>query len=92
MKNSKHKPFLVTAGLVVAVLLLAAGNKQGSTPLAFPQPANFPPPVYRMESNPLTKEGFELGRKLFYDPLLSRDGSISCATSRAVRSPITATM
>jgi hypothetical protein len=24
-------------------------------------------PVYQFEDNPLTEEGFELGRKLFYD-------------------------
>lgn len=71
------------ASLAVLVLLLAAVSKKEShvaTSLVFPQPANFPAPVYNMASNPLTKEGFELGRKLFYDPLLSRDGSISCAT------------
>lgn len=30
--------------------------------------------------NPLTREKVELGRKLFFDPRLSRDNSISCAT------------
>ncbi|MEL6804026.1 MAG: cytochrome c peroxidase, partial [Bacteroidota bacterium] len=28
----------------------------------------------------LTEEGIELGRRLFYDPLMSRDNSISCAS------------
>ena len=28
--------------------------------------------------NPLTVKGVELGRMLFYDPILSKDGSISC--------------
>jgi cytochrome c peroxidase len=32
------------------------------------------------ESNPLTKEKIELGRKLFFDPVLSRDRTLSCAT------------
>ena len=31
------------------------------------------------EDNPLTKEGVALGRMLFYDPILSSDGSLSCA-------------
>ncbi len=44
----------------------------------FVQPQNFPEPVYNLSSNPITKEGFELGKSLFYDGLLSRDGSISC--------------
>ena len=30
--------------------------------------------------NPLTEEGFQLGRKLFYDGRLSKDGNFSCAT------------
>jgi len=32
------------------------------------------------EANPLTAEKVELGRRLFFDRRLSRDGSISCAT------------
>lgn len=38
-----------------------------------------PPPVINAD-NPLTKEGVKLGRMLFYEPMLSRDGSQSCAT------------
>ncbi|MEO9872287.1 cytochrome-c peroxidase [Ekhidna sp.] len=45
---------------------------------SFEKPENFPEPTYTFENNPVTKEGFELGRKLFFDPLLSRDNSISC--------------
>jgi cytochrome c peroxidase len=36
---------------------------------------------YRIpESNLLTKEGVELGRRLFYEPLLSRNKNVSCGT------------
>lgn len=31
-------------------------------------------------NNPMTEEGVELGRYLFYDPILSKDGQTSCAT------------
>ncbi|MEM1358223.1 MAG: cytochrome c peroxidase [Bacteroidota bacterium] len=31
------------------------------------------------ESNPLTVEGIELGRRLFYDPIMGRDSAFSCA-------------
>jgi cytochrome c peroxidase len=31
-------------------------------------------------SNPLTKGKFELGRQLYFDPRVSKDGTISCAT------------
>ncbi len=30
------------------------------------------------EDNPLTQQGIELGRRLFYDPILSKDSTISC--------------
>ncbi len=46
----------------------------------FEQPANFPAPAYRFTSNNITKEGFELGRKLFYDPTLSSNNTISCGS------------
>ncbi len=44
----------------------------------FERPANFPEPVYLIESNPVTKEGVELGKTLFYDGILSRDSTIAC--------------
>lgn len=46
---------------------------------SFQQPKNFPSAVYTFENNPVTKEGIELGRALFYDPILSADSSIACA-------------
>lgn len=45
----------------------------------FIQPVNFPDAVYTFENNPVTKEGFELGRALFYDPILSADSTVACA-------------
>ncbi len=36
-------------------------------------------PSYDFSKNPLTKEKIELGRKLFYDPILSKDSTFSCA-------------
>ncbi len=43
-------------------------------------PEGWPQPVYRFERNPLTEKGFALGRELFYDPILSKDNTISCGT------------
>lgn len=43
-------------------------------------PSHFPDLVYNNPKNPITEKGFELGRKLFYDPILSRDSSISCGS------------
>jgi cytochrome c peroxidase len=38
------------------------------------------PPVSWPSDNPLTREGFELGRRLFFDPFLSGDGTQSCGS------------
>jgi len=41
-------------------------------------PAGFP--VMDMNGNPPTLDGVSLGRRLFYDPILSRDSSMSCSS------------
>jgi cytochrome c peroxidase len=43
-------------------------------------PKEFSAPVYDFSKNPITPAGFVLGRKLFYDPILSRDSSTSCGS------------
>lgn len=43
-------------------------------------PEGWPQPVYRFENNTLTKEGFELGRELFYEEMLSSNNTISCGS------------
>lgn len=49
-------------------------------PLEFKVPQGWPQPFYNYSNNTLTKEGFALGRKLFYDPKLSRDNTVSCGS------------
>lgn len=48
--------------------------------ISFKVPDQWPSPVYQFENNPLTREGFKLGRKLFFETALSRDNSVSCAS------------
>lgn len=50
------------------------------TPIYLDIPKNWPKPHYDFSKNNLTEEGFQLGRHLFYDPILSRDNTISCAS------------
>lgn len=75
--------------LVGVILLTFSCKKEGKitpfspTPLGFNQPSSFPSPHYSFDNNPLTQEGFELGRYLFYDPILSLDSSISCSSCHA---------
>ncbi|MCW3102809.1 MAG: Cytochrome-c peroxidase [Bacteroidetes bacterium] len=43
-------------------------------------PGGFPTPLYDFKNNKISPAGFMLGRKLFYDPILSSDSSTSCQT------------
>lgn len=44
------------------------------------QPPHFPKPNYTFSKNPLDSAIVDLGRVLFYDPILSGDNTISCAS------------
>jgi cytochrome c peroxidase len=46
----------------------------------FNPPDYFPKPIYNFEQPPLDSNKIELGRILFYDPILSKDNTISCAS------------
>jgi len=74
---------LFTIGFFLLVLFIGlswidAGKRP--TPLKFTVPPNWPQPRYDFKHNPLTREGFLLGRKLFFDERLSKDATISCAS------------
>jgi len=72
--------FLTTISF--AALCMGAGSifTYKPTPVKFLSPKGWPAPAYNFNENPLTKEGIALGKKLFYDPVLSSDNSVSCAT------------
>jgi cytochrome c peroxidase len=46
----------------------------------FRVPPGFPAPVYDLADNPVTEAGFSLGKKLFNDPVLSSNNTISCSS------------
>ncbi len=50
------------------------------TMVTLPIPEYFPRATYNFYQNPLNKETIELGRILFYEPQLSKDNTISCAS------------
>jgi cytochrome c peroxidase len=62
---------------IVSVILIAVVNFIDKEEL-FVAPLNWPKPVYNYSGNKLTKEKILLGRVLFYDPILSKDSTISC--------------
>ena len=51
-----------------------------TTPIPFVTPPGFPQPAYNFTANPLTEEGFQLGKRLFFDGHLSADGHVSCGS------------
>jgi cytochrome c peroxidase len=57
-----------------------SGADSGPHLLNFTVPTGFPDPQYTFANNPLTQEGVDLGRKLFYDGRLSKDGNFPCAS------------
>jgi len=77
--------FILAFGLC---LLISMAGFTGDNPyfriskkdVRFSVPKGFPKPVYDFKKNPITPEGFILGRMLFHDPILSLDSSTSCAT------------
>jgi cytochrome c peroxidase len=86
--NPVRKITLTISLLFIAILslsyLLGSCNKEQNTKhLQLMQqeiPQGFPSPVYTFQDNPLSKEGFELGRKLFYDGRLSIDDLHPCSS------------
>jgi cytochrome c peroxidase len=67
----------------LAVVLAASGAcgllGAGSSGFQWALPGWVPPPVVPTD-NPMTHEKVALGRHLFYDPRLSADGTMSCAS------------
>lgn len=76
---------------LIAVLLLAAACRRepeepyedGNPPFALELPPGFEPPITPAD-NPLTDASVRLGKALFFDPRLSVDGTISCASCHLV--------
>ena len=76
--------------ILIAIIACSKDEPSGQ-PLfrGFKKPAHFPEPSYNISGNPVTKEAFELGRKLFYEPRLSRNNTISCGCCHFQPSPST---
>ncbi len=86
--NRKHTTVLVLAVLLTFLWLVSCRKDKNDEPgsdvvpaqATFTVPPGWPQPTYNLAGNPLTQAGFQLGRRLFYETRLSRDGTISCAS------------
>lgn len=72
------KPLLLFL-LVSAALIGSTLKETGPQKITIETPIGFPE-MPQNAQNPLTEEGIELGRKLFYDSILSGNKTFSCAT------------
>ena len=72
--------FIACLGLISLMVLPEDG--------LFYRPEHWPEPQYSFEKNPLTTDGFSLGRTLFYDPILSIDSTVSCASCHFQYTPL----
>jgi cytochrome c peroxidase len=82
-KKMKIKITIYFFLFITAALMMISAGKNGFAPKPIPFiiPKGFPkPPTNIFAKNILTEEGFELGKKLFYDARLSKDGEVSCAS------------
>lgn len=76
---SKWGRLMMSAPLLVFILLYAC-TKERPADFQAQVPAYFPQPKYQSHIVDYTKGRFELGKKLFFDPILSTDHSTSCAS------------
>lgn len=75
IRNSK---IVISVILIFSTLLLGFEKKTDPTLYKYPDLFHFPKMV--PTNNPPTVEGVELGRNLFYDPILSKDSTLSCGS------------
>jgi cytochrome c peroxidase len=74
--------------ITIIVVLIVAAFTSGDNGL-FIIPQGWQKPTYNFKKNPLTQAKIELGRTLFYDPRLSKDNTISCASCHLARTAFT---
>ena len=88
----KHVSFSITAILLTNCVGVVEETDPITSPYEVEVPSHFPPiPV--SNDNPLSEEKIALGKRLFFDPILSLDSSVRCAschfTSHAFSDTIT---
>lgn len=76
--------YLLVSFAIIAVILSCMKDKveYEPTPYQLEIPSHFPDMIIP-EDNPMTEEGVTLGRKLFYEKMLSGDNTMACANCHA---------
>ncbi len=79
----KRTSFIIFSIICLGIFAIEGCQKTDefkATSVQFITPHGWPAPVYNFDNNPLTEEGIALGKKLFYDGRLSKDGGYPCAS------------
>lgn len=74
----KYNRLLILISSLTLVISCSKQKEEKNYTLDVKVPSNFPAMNYNIESNPVTRYGFELGKKLFYDGKLAADNIVSC--------------
>lgn len=92
-----HKVGALAIAGILGIAIALASCKKGDDDVTDPDPVHDPTPAELeypswfpempvSEDNPMTVEGIQLGRKLYYDPLLHPQGTNSCSSCHAQES------
>lgn len=65
---------------ITLIILLSCKKEIIENTFEFSYSSTFPTPVYDVNQHDFSYSKFNLGRTLFYDPILSIDSTVSCAT------------
>lgn len=88
MLINKLNSIKITVSILLLTVIFSCNKTQKEVPIPFDNslsaslqhiPEGFPKVVHP-EGNEFTLARWKLGKKLFYDPILSKDSTISCAT------------
>jgi cytochrome c peroxidase len=81
------KSIIISTITLLIILLLSSFDEQ--TIYTLPTPKGWKKPAYNFDKNPLNVNKIVLGRALFYEPKLSKDNTISCASCHSLYNAFT---
>lgn len=85
MQLSKDTLIVIIGSVFIFGFSSCKENLNPSSPNPyFTPPSHFPELVYNNDANQLTAEKVNLGKELFFDPILSLDSSISCGSCHQI--------
>lgn len=78
------KAIIVFPSFFVLFLVQSCTKEPRELEVQLTYPSYFPSPVYPFADNEISNAKFRLGKKLFFDPILSIDSTVSCASCHSL--------